>query len=159
MFTYLPKCYENPDDLQARGSLQQAAWHSGWSVISAGAGLSHGIGYVLGGTYDVPHGICSCIMLPAVMQWNLETSVEPLARLARTIGAANEQDDDQAAAAKSVSAVRDLITGLGLPTQLRKLGPDVITQADFDKIAEMTMANPRLAKNKDDIIELMNLAW
>jgi len=106
MFTYLPKCYENPDDLQARGSLQQAAWHSGWSVISAGAGLSHGIGYVLGGTYDVPHGICSCIMLPAVMQWNLETSVEPLARLARTIGAANEQDDDQAAAAKSVSAVR-----------------------------------------------------
>jgi len=165
MFTYLPKCYENPDDLQARGSLQQAAWHSGWSVISAGAGLSHGIGYVLGGTFDVPHGICSCIMLPAVMQWNLETSVEPLARLARNIGAANEQDDDQAAAAKSVSAVRNLIADLGLPTQLRTLGPDVLTQADFDKIAEMTMelphviTNPRLAKNKEDIIELLNLAW
>jgi len=86
-------------------------------------------------------------MLPAVMQWNLETSVEPLARLARTVGAATEQDDDEAAAAKSVSAVRDLIASLGLPTQLRKLGPDVLTQADFDKIAEMTMELPHVITN------------
>jgi len=85
--------------------------------------------------------------------------------LARIVGAANDQDDDQTAAAKSVSAVRNLIADLGLPTQLRTLGPDVLTQADFDKIAEMTMelphviTNPRLAKNKEDIIELLNLAW
>jgi len=86
-------------------------------------------------------------MLPAVMQWNLETSVEPLARLARLVGAATEQDDDETAAAKSVSAVRDLIASLGLPTQLRKLGPDVLTQADFDKIAEMTMELPHVITN------------
>jgi len=165
MFKYLPKCYESPDDLQVRGSLQVAAWHSGWAVIGAGAGLSHGIGYILGGTYDVPHGFCSCIMLPAVMEWNMETSVVPLARLARIIGAAGDDDDDKTAALKSVTAVRDLVASLGLPTRLSELDPKMVTQADFDKIAEMTMemphviTNPRLAKGKEDIIELMNLAW
>ena len=33
-------------------------------------GASHGIGYVLGAVFDIPHGHTSCIMLPAVMRWN-----------------------------------------------------------------------------------------
>ena len=33
-------------------------------------GASHGIGYVLGAVFGVPHGHTSCIMLPAVMRWN-----------------------------------------------------------------------------------------
>src|SRR5260370_37531415 len=33
-------------------------------------GASHGIGYVLGAMFDIPHGHTSCIMLPAVMRWN-----------------------------------------------------------------------------------------
>jgi len=165
MANYLPKCHQSPDDLQVRGSLQVAAWHSGWAAIGAGAGLSHGIGYILGGTYDVPHGFCSCIMLPAVMQWNVESAITPLALMARVMGAATDQDDDELAASKSASAVRELISGLGLPTRLSELGPELLTKSDFDKIAELTMemphvkTNPRLAQNKEDILELLELAW
>ena len=35
-------------------------------------GASHGIGYALGAGFGVPHGHTSCVMLPAVMQWNAE---------------------------------------------------------------------------------------
>jgi len=31
-------------------------------------GASHGIGYVLGAVFGIPHGHTSCIMLPAVMR-------------------------------------------------------------------------------------------
>ena len=33
-------------------------------------GASHGIGYVLGAAFGVPHGYTSCVMLPSVMRWN-----------------------------------------------------------------------------------------
>jgi len=165
MAEYLPKCHASPDDLQIRGLLQVAAWHSGWAAIGAGAGLSHGIGYVLGGTFDVPHGICSCIMLPAVMQWNKDSAIAPLARVARAMGAASDNDDDEVAASKSISAVSELIAGLGLTTRLSQLDSDLLTKSDFDKIADLTMdlphvkTNPRLAKGKEDILELLELAW
>jgi hypothetical protein len=47
------------------------AWLS-MGPLSSGVpmGASHGIGYVLGAEFGVPHGYTSCIMLPAVMRWN-----------------------------------------------------------------------------------------
>jgi maleylacetate reductase len=39
-------------------------------------GGSHGIGYVLGAAFDIPHGHTSCIMLPAVMRWNQPANAE-----------------------------------------------------------------------------------
>src|SRR3977135_1066718 len=39
-------------------------------------GESHGIGYVLGAAYDVPHGYTSCVMLPSVMRWNKPDNAE-----------------------------------------------------------------------------------
>ena len=39
---------------------------SRWGGLAAGVpmGASHGIGYVLGAAFDVPHGQTTCIMLP-----------------------------------------------------------------------------------------------
>jgi len=39
-------------------------------------GASHGIGYVLGAVFGIPHGHTSCIMLPAVMSWNKPANAE-----------------------------------------------------------------------------------
>jgi len=164
LFKYLPKCKEDPNDLEARGSLQVAAWHTGWAVVGSGAGLSHGIGYVLGGTYDIPHGICSCVMLPSVMEWNMESCIGPLARVARAIGAATEDEDDHQAAPKSIQALRDLLEKLELPSRLSELN-GAIKEEDFDHIADLTLdlphmkTNPRVAQGKEDILEILNLAW
>ena len=58
-------------DRAARLDCQLGSWLS-MTGLSAGVpmGASHGIGYVLGAVFDVPHGHTSCIMLPAVMRWN-----------------------------------------------------------------------------------------
>src|SRR5260221_8971612 len=49
-------------------------------------GASHGIGYVLGAEFDVPHGHTSCIMLPAVMRWNKPVNAERQALVAAAMG-------------------------------------------------------------------------
>ena len=66
-----PKSKANPDDLDARLNCQTGAW---MSMIGGAAGVkkgaSHGIGHMLGGVADVPHGYTSCVMLPSVLAWN-----------------------------------------------------------------------------------------
>jgi maleylacetate reductase len=67
----LPRVKADPTDLQARLDCQIGTWLS-MEPLAAGVpmGASHGIGYVLGAAFDIPHGHTSCIMLPAVMRWN-----------------------------------------------------------------------------------------
>src|ERR1700727_886918 len=76
-------------------------------------GASHGIGHVLGGTADVPHGYTSCVMLPHVLRFN-----EPVNGERQTLGA----EALGAPGMKAADAVAALIAGLGLPSTLRAVG-------------------------------------
>src|SRR5207302_6388808 len=67
----LAACHADPADLDARQDCQFGMW---LAISGAGAGhgmgASHAIGHTLGGSYGVPHGITSCVLLPAVLKWN-----------------------------------------------------------------------------------------
>src|SRR4029079_17963777 len=67
----LPRVKADPSSLAARLDCQLGPWLS-MGPLASGVpmGASHGIGYVLGAEFGVPHGHTSCIMLPAVMRWN-----------------------------------------------------------------------------------------
>ena len=73
----LPRVKADPSDLQARLDCQLGSWLS-MGPLASGVpmGASHGIGYVLGAVFDIPHGHTSCIMLPAVMRWNRSVNAE-----------------------------------------------------------------------------------
>ena len=73
----LPRVKADPSDLQARLDCQLGSWLS-MGPLASGVpmGASHGIGYVLGAVFDIPHGHTSCIMLPAVMRWNKSVNAE-----------------------------------------------------------------------------------
>ena len=143
----------NASDLDARQECQFGMW---LAISGAGAGrgmgASHAIGHTLGGSYGVPHGITSCVALPAVLQWNAAAGTERQARVAELMGA-----DGLAAS----DAVRRLAHGLGLPTDLKTIG---IGPDKFQAIAEHTMhdagvrANPRPIQGPEDIVEILQLA-
>src|SRR5258707_15119886 len=67
----LPRVNENPHDLDARMDCQIGTWLS-MGPLSAGVpmGASHGIGYVLGALFDLPHGFTSFVILPSVLRCN-----------------------------------------------------------------------------------------
>jgi maleylacetate reductase len=60
-----------PSDLDVRLECQIGMWLA-MAGASAGRGLgaSHAIGHTLGGSFGVPHGLTSCVALPAVLHWN-----------------------------------------------------------------------------------------
>ena len=72
-------------------------------------GASHGIGHVLGGTADVPHGYTSCVMLPHVLRFNAAGQ-----RRAPGAGSARRW---AGRAKRPRDAVAELIAGLGLPAR------------------------------------------
>jgi maleylacetate reductase len=80
----LPKVKADPSDMAGRLDCQIGAWLS-MGPLSAAVpmGASHGIGYVLGAVFDIPHGHTSCIMLPAVMRWNKPANAAKQATVGR----------------------------------------------------------------------------
>jgi maleylacetate reductase len=126
----------DPTDLRARLDCQMGSWLS-MGPLAAGVpmGASHGIGYVLGAVFDVPHGHTSCIMLPAVMRWNKSVNAERQALVAAAMG----QPDGDAG-----DLLDRFIGGLGMPRSLSavKIGPE-----QFDRIAQGAMHTPWIPRN------------
>jgi maleylacetate reductase len=98
-------------------------------------GASHGIGYVLGAMFDIPHGHTSCIMLPAVMRWNKSVNAERQALVAAAMGHAGEDAAD---------VLDTFIAGLGMPRSLAAVN---IGADSFDRMAEQAMGTPWVPRN------------
>jgi maleylacetate reductase len=142
-----------PGDMAARLECQIGAWLS-MAPLATGVpmGASHGIGYVLGAAFDIPHGHTSCIMLPAVMRWNLPANAARQALVAAAMGAPDRP------AAEQLDA---LIDRLGMPRRLSAVG---IGRDAFGRIAEAAMAtpwvprNPRRIAGPAEVLEILDLA-
>ena len=142
------------NDLDARMTAQFGMWHAIWpSTSGIYHGASHGIGYALGAGFGVPHGHTSCVMLPAVMQWNAETLSERYQALASAIG----KPDTPA-----WQSVRALIRDLGMPCTLRDVG---IERDDLEMVASRALdyqpvvLNPRPIATPSDVMEILDLAY
>ena len=132
----LPRVKADASDLDARMDCQIGTWLS-MAPLSAGVpmGASHGIGYVLGAVFDVPHGYTSCVMLPSVMRWNKQDNAERQALVSEAMGQPGKDAAD---------VLDRFIRGLGLPRSLQdvRVGPE-----HFEAIAEQAMRTPWIPRN------------
>jgi maleylacetate reductase len=132
----LPRVKADANDLDARMDCQIGTWLS-MGPLSQGIpmGASHGIGYVLGAVYDVPHGYTSCVMLPSVMRWNKPANAERQALVSEAMGQPGKDAAD---------VLDSFIRGLGMPRSLQdvRIGPE-----HFDRIAEQAMGTPWVPRN------------
>jgi maleylacetate reductase len=152
----LPQIKASPRDLRPRLEAQFGMWQSiSAAAAGAGSGASHGIGYVLGATFGVPHGHTSCVMLPSVLAWN--AAVTGQRERQRALSAAMGAPDRPAS-----ELVAELIAGLDQPGSLRAVG---IRREDLDVIAERALSyapvkmNPRRIETPAQVREILELAW
>jgi maleylacetate reductase len=149
----LPRVKADAQNLDARMDCQIGTWLSTGPLASGvPMGASHGIGYVLGAEFGVPHGYTSCVMLPSVMRWNKSANAGRQAQVAAAMGHPNEDAGD----------VLDAFIGnLGMPRSLREVN---VTAEHFDRIALAAMAtpwvprNPRKIEGPAQVREILDLA-
>ena len=149
----LPRVKTDPNDLDARMDCQIGTWLSVGPLASGvPMGASHGIGYVLGAAFGVPHGYTSCVMLPSVMRWNKSANGERQALVAAAMGRSGEDAAD---------ALDDFIRTLGMPRSLREVR---VGREHFDEIAKQAMStpwvprNPRPIEGPSQLREILDLA-
>jgi alcohol dehydrogenase len=150
----------NGANLQARDQMAYAEYLAGMAFNNASLGYVHAMAHQLGGFYNLPHGVCNAILLPAVCEFNAIAAAKRLGDVAVALG---EQIDGLApldAAAKGIAAIRKLSKSIGIPAGLKELGvkeADLPTMAENAKKDACQLTNPRTA-TLQQVVEIYKAA-
>ena len=157
LFEFLPRSKAEPDNLDARQQCQLAAWMSyfGPASVNAAAGLSHTLGKRIGATYDVPHGVTSCIILAHVIRYKSRSDEDAarLAPMARALDQVSPGASSREAALAAANAVAGLVQQLELPSRLRDVN---VPESALESVARTAVGD---SPQVTDVIEILRQAW
>ena len=121
LMEYLPLSKQEPENLEVRLELQLAAWLAYFGPMNTPMGLSHELGRRIGASYEVPHGITSCVILaPSLNVLKEQIHPERWNGLSEALGG------------EPAERVASLLGELGLPASLREVG---VPEEDLESIA------------------------
>ncbi|MFO7274205.1 MAG: iron-containing alcohol dehydrogenase [Bacillota bacterium] len=163
---YLPRAVENGQDTEARLAMANAALMAGAAFSNAMVGLVHAIGHAVGAVGKVAHGDAMAILLPHVMEYNLDLAHERYGRLLLALAgperyAATPADRRGAEAIAVVRAFTErLHRACGLPLRLRDVG---VTEDMLPAIGRTAIDDGALLMNPkeaglDDVLQILRQA-
>jgi alcohol dehydrogenase len=148
-----------PDNLEARGSMQVGAHFAGVAIENAMLGACHACANPLTAHYGLTHGIAVGVMLPHVIRFNAAVVGALYGDLAHEVGLAN---GDEGAAGEALAArIVDFLHNAGLPTALSECG---VSRGIFPVLAEEAAGqwtgrfNPRPV-TEADLLHLYEAAY
>ena len=138
----LPAC-DDPDALDAKEKMMQAAFYGGVAITCSGTTAVHALSYPLGGRYHIPHGVANAIMLMPVMRFNLPACSGRLAEVYDAVGGAGAGTAADKAA-WVLAQMEAMVRHLDIPTSLAPYG---VTEADLPALVAAGMEVQRLLVN------------
>jgi alcohol dehydrogenase class IV len=159
----LPRAWRHGADAAARQDMALASLLGGLALTNAGLGAVHGLAGPLGGMFPAPHGALCAVLLPHVMEINLDA----LRRRQPRSDALRRYDevaqlltgDSAAGAADGVDWVRRLVADLRVPGLAayqieRGHAPEIVTKA---AAANSMKANP-VALTAEELTRILERA-
>lgn len=130
---WLKIAVEEGNNVEARTNMMQAVLFAGVAFNTALLGITHSLAHPVGTYYDIHHGMCNAIILPAVCRFNFNESKDKLALIAEAMHIDTSKMSTVEAANKAIDAIEQLLTDVKAPPKLRDLG------ADTSKIEQMSI--------------------
>lgn len=128
--------YEDAENIKARKKMSLGALQAGLAFSNSSVCLVHGMSRPIGALFHVPHGYSNAMLLPAILEFSKDASIDRLADLGRIFMSKKEQLSNDEAADIAVSSVKDLCMKFSIPN-LSSWG---IEQGDFERaINKMAM--------------------
>lgn len=155
---YLRTAVFEGSNIEARSGMLMGSLLAGIAFSHSDVASVHCMAESLGGMFDAPHGVCNAILLPYVMEYNMDYCKDRYARIAKAMGAEFETIDE--GAKKAVEMVKQLTIDVKLPP-FKSLG---VSEKDFDILAEMSARNISTESNprnmiKEDYINVLKKAY
>ncbi len=157
---YLSAAVANGENLEARDAMAYAEYLAGMAFNNASLGYVHSMAHQLGGFYNLPHGVCNAILLPAVSQFNLIACPQRFADIAVALGENISGLSVTEAADKAIAAIRKLSASIGIPAGLKELNvkeQDLKVMAENAKKDACQLTNPRKA-TLEQVIDIFKAA-
>lgn len=158
---YIERAVNDGSDIEARSGMGWGSYIAGLCYSNAGLGIVHSMAHQLGGEYDLPHGVANAMLLPYVMEFNMDACPEKFANIARALGVdTSEAATVEEAAMMAVERVRQISKAVEIPP----LRDSAFRIEDVEKLAAQAMndactgANPKPV-TKEDIITIYMKAY
>lgn len=158
---YLRTAVHHGDNIEARDMMSYAEFLAGMAFNSASLGYVHAMAHQLGGFYNLPHGVCNAVLLPAVQEYNAKFVPELFIDIAQAMGISDVGEDEQKAVKEVLAAIRKLSKDVDIPINLNALG---VKPEDYDVLATNAMkdacglTNPH-QPSKEEVIALYHQAY
>ena len=144
-------CFDG-HNMVAREAMLRGSMLAGQAFANSPVGAIHALAYPLGGIYHIPHGLSNALVMPYVMQYNLDVAAPLYAELADALDIPEANGNSTEARAQ---ALIDYLEGLAetvkAPRKLRELD---IAQEATTELAEAAMLQTRLLINNPKTLEL-----
>ncbi len=140
---HLLRAVKDGKDVEAREALALGSYYGGLCLGPVNTAAVHALSYPLGGEFHISHGLSNAILLPSVMEYNLEADPVKYAKVALACGAEAGVDDLETAR-RGVELIRRLSRDCGIPATLTEIG---IPRDAVDGMADAAMEVTRLLKN------------
>ena len=166
------KIFKDPDDIQARASLQWASTLTWNGYLQAGLAAPtpcHQIGHVLSALYDIDHGVTLAVIMPAFFRYTAHLNDERAARFAelgyRIFRLDREGRKDIDVADECIDKFVAFVKEVGVPVNLKSVN---VPKEDLDKIADEVIAHgcdadgnlPSIPKiGRDGLMTILNMAY
>lgn len=118
----LERFVADPSNPSAASLMQLACAYAGMAFANARLGNVHAMAHPLGGHFNLHHGLACAILLPRVIDFNLNSSPHKYAKIARAMGQQVDEDLSLESAKSASQAIYSLLETLNLPTKLGELG-------------------------------------
>ncbi|MBA0882811.1 iron-containing alcohol dehydrogenase [Flavobacterium undicola] len=140
---YLKRACDDGTDLEARSQVALGSMYGGMCLGPVNTAAVHALSYPLGVEYHIPHGLSNALLLPSVMEYNIEANASKYERIAEVLGA-EKKNSSRETALEGVKIMKQLIDDCGLPTGLGQAG---VKEESIAKLAEEAIKVQRLLKN------------
>jgi len=139
----LKTAFDDGNDIESRSKLALGSMYGGMCLGPVNTAAVHALAYPLGGEYKIPHGLSNALLLPYVMEFNLDADVKRYSKIALAMGA-DEGDNDRQTALNGIIQIKKLMNNCKLPVKLSDIE---ISYNAIEKIAQSAMKVERLLKN------------
>ncbi len=156
---YLPICYEDGSNVEAREQMSIAALEAGIAFNNASVTIIHGMSRPIGALYHVPHGLSNAMLIKECFSFALDGAYKEFGDLAKEVGVAPSSDDDITAAGKMLETINNLVEICKVST-LQEFGVDKqdfinnIPKMAKDAIDSGSPANTLKKCTKEDLEEI-----
>lgn len=154
-FEYLPRAYENGNDVEAREKMMYAGMMAGMAFNNGGLGYVHSMAHQLGGFYNQTHGCYNAVLLPYVLDFNsVVIPKERILKIGEVIGI--RANSKSKALDKIIYSIKNLNSLIGISSGLEEMG---LQEDDIEKLSQnalkdiSALSNPR----KGTVEDIMNL--